>query len=165
MNQGVAQGCSLSPILFSIFINDLLKEVEQTELGIELNNGNRIGGLLFADDFVGVSDSKEDLQRLIDVVYRFCNRWRLRANVRKSAVMVFSRDMVEGDWMWGEHRLPNVSSYTYLGVDFSSNGAWDLHIKKVVGTGKEKLNKLHSIISNRDRVLVGCLYCQSLDLT
>ena len=58
MDQGVAQGCSLSPILFSIFINDLLKEVEQTELGIELNNGNRIGGLLFADDFVGVSDSK-----------------------------------------------------------------------------------------------------------
>ena len=69
VDQGVAQGCSLSPILFSIFINDLLKEVEHTELGIELNNGKRIGGLLFADDFVGVSDSKEDLQRLIDVLY------------------------------------------------------------------------------------------------
>ena len=46
------QGCSLSPILFSVFINGLLKEVEQAELGIEL----RIGGMLLADDFVGVSD-------------------------------------------------------------------------------------------------------------
>ena len=29
VEQGVALGCSLSPIIFSIFINDLLKEVEQ----------------------------------------------------------------------------------------------------------------------------------------
>ena len=33
----------------------------------------RIGGLLFADDFVGLSDSCENLQKLIDVVHKFCN--------------------------------------------------------------------------------------------
>ena len=68
VEQGVAQGCSLSPILFSVFINDLLKEVEQAELGIQLSSGKTIGGMLFADDFVGVSDSKEILQKLIEVV-------------------------------------------------------------------------------------------------
>ena len=50
MQQGVAQGCSLSPILFSVFINGLLKEVEQAGLGVELSDGSTIGGMLFADD-------------------------------------------------------------------------------------------------------------------
>ena len=87
----MAQGCSLSPILISVFINDLLKKVEQTGLGIQLSSGKTVGGMLFADDFVGISDSKESLQKLLDVVYSYCSKWRLRAIVSKSAVMVFSK--------------------------------------------------------------------------
>ena len=50
----MTQSCSLFPILFSVFINDLLKEVEQTELGIQLSSGKTVGGMLFAEDFVGI---------------------------------------------------------------------------------------------------------------
>ena len=94
----MAQGCSLSPILFSVFINDLLKEVEQAVLGIQLSSGKTIGGMLLADDFVGVNDSKKSMQKLIDVVHSYCSKWRLRVNVIKSAVMVFSKDAVNGCW-------------------------------------------------------------------
>ena len=68
-----------------------MKDVEEAGLGIEISSGKRMGGMLFADDFVGVSESRESLQKLIDVVYGYCNRWRLKANVGKSAVMVFLR--------------------------------------------------------------------------
>ena len=39
VEQGVVQGCSLFPILFSVFINSLLKDVEEAGLGIEISNG------------------------------------------------------------------------------------------------------------------------------
>ena len=78
------------PYYFQYSFNDLLKEVEQTGLGIQLSSGKTVGGMLFADDFVGISDSKESLQKLLDVVYSYCSKWRLRANVRKSVVLVFS---------------------------------------------------------------------------
>ena len=147
VEQGVA-GCSLSPILFSVFISDLLEEIDRAQIGIQLKSGNKVGGLLFADDFVGITESSENLQQLIDIIYGFCSKWRLHANVNKSAVLVFGKDKVKGKWNWGDHVLPIVSNYTYLGVDFSYNGAWDTHIKKLIKKGKQKVNQLNSIISN-----------------
>ena len=35
----------------------------------------------------------------------------------------------------GEYSLPIVSSYSYLGIEFSSNGAWDMHIRKLLDNG------------------------------
>ena len=68
VEQGMARGCSSSPILFSACINDLLKGVEEAELGIQLSSGNTVGGILFANDFVSISDSNKSLKKLIDVV-------------------------------------------------------------------------------------------------
>ena len=80
VQQGVAQGCSLCHIIFSI------QYIQQVEIAIQLSSGKAVGGILFAADFVGISDSKESLQKLIDFVY---SKWRLRANVSKSAMMFF----------------------------------------------------------------------------
>ena len=68
-------------------------------------------------------------------IHGYCNKWRLKVNVSKSAVMVFSVE---------------VSNYSYLGIDFASNGTWDVHLKKVLDNGGKKVNQLHSVISNRD---------------
>ena len=51
--------------MFSVFINDLLKEVEEAGVGVQLCNDRSMTGMLFADDFVGVSGSRENLQKLI----------------------------------------------------------------------------------------------------
>ena len=74
---------------------------------------NKVGDLLFADDFVGITESYESLQQLIDIIYEFCSKWRLheKINVNKSAVLVFGKDKVKGKWNWGDHVLPIASNY------------------------------------------------------
>ena len=152
ISQGVAQGCSLSPILFSIFINQLLDEVEKAGLGIIIKNDVKVGGLMFADDFVGLTTNAEDLQKLINVVQGFCNKWRLKSNIKKSAVVVFSKVAITDmcAWKWGDNVIPRVVSYCYLGIEFAENGSWDSHVQKVIDNGKKKLNRLHRFVSNRN---------------
>ena len=144
--QGVAQGCTLSPTLFLIFIDGLMKEIERTVPSLpslELN------GLLFADDFVGLSDSEQGLQALIDVVYAYSKKWRFEANVAKCAVVVFRNEKeLDGAWTWGDSVLPHLNYYTYLGVKFTCNGHWDAHLKDLVTSGKRKLNSLLRILCN-----------------
>ena len=62
VEQVVAEGCSLSPILFSVFISDLLDEIDRAQIGIQLKSGNKVGGLIFEDDFVGITKSSANLQ-------------------------------------------------------------------------------------------------------
>ena len=71
VEQGVAQGYSFAPILFPVFISDLLNEIDRAQLGIKLNSGIKVGGILFADDFGGITESAESLKQLIDIVYDF----------------------------------------------------------------------------------------------
>ena len=71
VEQGVAQGCSLSPILFSVFISDLPDEIDRAQIGIQLKSGNKVGGLLSADDFVCITESSQNLQQLIDIIYEY----------------------------------------------------------------------------------------------
>ena len=95
------------------------------------------------------SPKKQYFKSLATVVHKCCSRWRLKANVSKCAVVVFSKSKVPGSWTWGEHTIPQASSYCYLGIDFTSDCGWDTHVKRMISNGRKKVNQLHSIISNR----------------
>ena len=90
ITQGAAQGCTLSPMLFLIFVDGLMEEIESKVSSLP---SLQLNGLLFADDFVGLSDSKEGLQDMINVVHAYSKKWRFEANVNKSAVVVFRNEI------------------------------------------------------------------------
>ena len=96
IEQGVPQGCTLSPTLLEGFFNDLLEVVEAVRKGVKVGDTETsVSGMLFADDFVGMSDTPEGLQLQIDAAKKFTDKWRLSANVKKSAVMVCNEDREE----------------------------------------------------------------------
>jgi len=81
---GLKQGCILSPILFSLFINDL---PEFLEGGCEFG-GFRVNTLMYADDLVLLASTPAGLQHMINRLEAYCNLWNLKVNLIKSKIMV-----------------------------------------------------------------------------
>ena len=67
-----------------------MKENESEVLS--LPSLQQLNALLFADDLVGLNDSKEGLQDIINVVHAYSKKWCFEANHTKSAVVVFRNE-------------------------------------------------------------------------
>ena len=65
---GVNQGDNCSPTLFSIFIDDLVKEINNLGLGISVGD-TKVSALLYADDIAVISLTEQDMQRLLDTLH------------------------------------------------------------------------------------------------
>ena len=63
--QEVAQGCTLSPTLFKVFIDDMIRAVEATKQGVKVGE-DTVLGLVFADDFVRIVETPEGFQKQIE---------------------------------------------------------------------------------------------------
>ncbi|CAB1110562.1 unnamed protein product [Ectocarpus sp. CCAP 1310/34] len=90
----------------------------------------------------------------INAAKEFADKWRLSANVKKSAVMMCNEDReepVEQRWKWGFEEIEVVDQYTHLGVEIAKDCSWNAHMCKMAEKGKERAGKLHPILANRHR--------------
>ena len=73
---GVKYGDSLSPTLFAVFSNDLVKEVNDQDMAINIAD-KKLPMLLYADDIAMVANNEEDLQQLLNKLYCWCKKWKV----------------------------------------------------------------------------------------
>ena len=64
IERGVRQGCIISPHLFNLYTESVIREVEIEEMGIKIG-GKLVSNLRYADDTALCANSQEEAERLI----------------------------------------------------------------------------------------------------
>lgn len=138
-NSGVKQGCLLSPLLFTLYVNDIHDSLGG---GIMVDDIN-IRVLLYADDIVILAEDKDVLQRMIYNLEDYCVKWNLIVNLAKSKIMVFrngGRLSAQERWTLNNEQIEVVSEYNYLGFILTPQMKFNQHVAARTTQAKLALN-------------------------
>lgn len=137
IESGVLQGSVLSPCLYSIFIDDLARELS------EMNKSNvgtaEINCILYADDIALFSDDPLVLQELLHKCADHARRNRYRFNASKCEIISNAPFDL---WLEGD-ALPRTERFKYLGVEFTAKGIdYDHFVKRRCQEATSSANRL-----------------------
>jgi len=161
---GLRQGEVMSPILFSLFVEDL-----ELYLQDNINSGLSIDDivlivLLFADDMAILGKSPAEVQSHLDKLYLYCNAWGLNVNTAKTKIMVFRKrgGLKENEkWTYNGNVIEVVDNFNYLGTVLNYTGSFKLNQEHLVGKALKALNTL--LIKCHDFDIKPKIFCQLFD--
>ena len=185
VNIGVRQGENLSPILFALFLNDLNAFMSENlasptslvdsahNCGMneeEINVFMKLFILLYADDTIIFAESPVNLQKGLDQMKIYCDRWKLKLNPSKCKVIIFSRGKVRIHpyFVIGNEILEVVSDFLYLGIRLNYNNIMKVAQKDIydrasramfslLKKGKQKNLPVDVMIDMFDKMIVPIL--------
>ena len=147
IGRGVRQGCPLSPLLFNIYIEELIREaLENLEVGIKVG-GTLVKALRFADDQAMLAGTQEGLQQMMEHLERTSKEYGMKINSKKTKVMKISRKkkttvriIINGE------RIEQVEEFCYLGSVVTTDAKCHSEIRRRIAMGKEAFMKRKELL-------------------
>ena len=144
--RGLVQRSVLSPLLFNLFINDLLIMYEI--LGIKVR--------AYADDIAWIWTSDEQLQFAISIINQWCISNKMKINSSKSGLMKILLRKSKCKGISNELNIPEADSYRYLGAIINQTLKFNIHenyLRMFEAKMKRRINILRlNLVSVRSRL-------------
>ena len=154
---GVKQGCKLSPILFSLLINELAKQINiHGRNGYQFLPGtNILKILLFADDIALFALTPASLQHAINILEFYAGQMGLKVNIQKTKIIVFRKGGFLGKsekWFLNGERIETVNNYKYLECLMTTKLSEEIALAEYVGRAKSKVYAILKTLKTLGRV-------------
>ena len=150
IGRGARQGCSLSPILYILYDEAMMKEaVEDLKQGIQVG-GEYISSVRFADDKAIVADTAKGLQLLMTRLNEVTEEYGMKINIKKTKVMVVTKKgHRKAKIEIAGQELEQVSHYKYLGSILTEDGRCEKDMKTRLAMAKGTFNDKIAILSSK----------------
>lgn len=131
LGRGLRQGCSLSPILFALYVVAWGEELHACREGFTIGNVV-ISVLFFADDIILISTTPQGLRRMMDICVKHSRLLLMTISQKKSQVI----SPLKNTWdLYDENGqvfacLDKVAMYKYLGLETFSTMGRTSHYKQ-----------------------------------
>lgn len=168
VRRGTRQGSRLSPVIFNVFINNLLVSLSSRVEGIHMGS-LVINNIAFADDITLVANTVPDLQILIDICTSYAKEWRFNFNPSKSKCLQINTSMFKKDssfvWSLDGKQMQTCVSTEVLGAVLSEDGSGAHHISERISKCRaaffslQSKGMLHSHIPPTLKAFTWKLYC------
>ena len=111
---GVREGCILSPHLFNLYTESVIREAEIKEMGIKIG-GKLVSNLRYADDTALCANSQEEAERLIRKVNNIGKAKLLKLNVKQTKLLKIGKMQSDAEITVDDEQIKVVEHFKYLG--------------------------------------------------
>lgn len=148
--KGLLQGCSTSPTLFKIFLEETLKPWKRKceEMGVPIRD-DHLYTLSFADDQVVIAQDEEDLSYMVRKLEEEYKKNGLEMNLNKTEYLTTSSDALVNLEIEDGRQLKGTDKFKYLGFIISREGTTEEEIKCRVGQSRNTIKQLNQVLWDR----------------